>query len=70
MTVPIDPDRTLVERLEAMGKVTTYGKELSSGEEVGDLYPEPPSRKDLQVVVQCLAPSSPNGECRWLIVPV
>ena len=65
-TVPVDPDRSLARRLADLGNIAACSKELSSGEEVGELYPEPHSLKHLHIVVQCreiLAPSGPSGEC-------
>jgi hypothetical protein len=62
--VPIDPDHTLARRLAALGTIAACSKELSS-EEVGELFPEPHSQKQLHIVVQrpeILAPSSPSGE--------
>ena len=69
--VPIDPDDSLAKRLKDMGTIV-YSKKLSSGEEVGELFPEPHSLKHLHIVVQyddILVPSGPSGEYRWLIVP-
>jgi hypothetical protein len=68
-TVPIDPDHTsLARRLSTLGNIVACSKELSSGEHVGQLFPEPHSRKHLHIVVQCpdivLAPSSPRATGR------
>ena len=63
MVVSIGPDRSLAQRLKALGDIHAYSSELSSEEEVGELFPEPHSRKHLHIVVQC------RGKYRWLIVP-
>jgi hypothetical protein len=70
--VPIDPDDSLAQRLEASGDIAMCSKELSSEEQVEELFPEPPSQKHLHIVVQCseIVPSSLSCEYRWLIVPV
>ncbi|KAF8327351.1 hypothetical protein F5887DRAFT_1274679 [Amanita rubescens] len=52
MMVPIDPDRSLAQRLADLGNIAAYSRELSSGEEMGELFPEPPSDKHLHIVVQ------------------
>jgi hypothetical protein len=67
--VPIDPDKSLVQRLEALGDIDAYSKKLSPGEIVGELFPEPPSHKHLHIVVQRPS-SSPSGKYCWLIVHV
>ena len=67
MTVPIHPDKSLGQRLANLGDITAYSRELSSEEEVGVLFPEPPLQKHLHIVV---VQSSPSGECCWLIVHV
>ena len=61
--VPTDPDDSLAQRLAVFGTIDDYSRKLSSGEEVGELFPEPHSRKYLHIVVQR------PGEYRWLIVP-
>ena len=61
--IPIDPDHSLAQRLADLSNIAKYSRELSSGEEVGELFPEPHSRKHLHIVVQR------SGEYRWLIVP-
>jgi hypothetical protein len=63
VVVPIDPDDSLVQRLGALGDIHVYSRELSSEERVGVLFPEPHSKDNLHIVVQC------PGECCWLIVP-
>jgi hypothetical protein len=63
VVVPIDPDHSLAQRLADLGNIDAYSTELSSAEEVGELFPEPHSRKHLHIVVQC------PREYRWLIVP-
>lgn len=50
--VPIDPDDTLAQRLAALGGIGAYSRKLSSGESVGVLFPEPPSKDNLHIVVQ------------------
>ena len=60
MDVSIGPDRTLAQRLGALGDIR---RELSSEEEVGVLFPEPHSLEYLHIVVQ-----RPR-EYPWLIVP-
>ena len=62
--VPIDPDRSLAQRVKSL---ITYGKELSAGEKVGKLYPEPHSEEHLHIVVQ-RPDISPNGECGSLFL--
>jgi hypothetical protein len=61
--VPIDPDHSLAQRLADLGNIAKSSRELSSGEKVGALFPEPHSEDNLHIVVQC------PGEYRWLIVP-
>ncbi|KAF8333265.1 hypothetical protein F5887DRAFT_994782 [Amanita rubescens] len=60
--VPIDPHRGLAQRLADLGNIDMYSTELSSGEEVVELFPEPPSKKHLHIVVQRIgiALSSPS----------
>ncbi|KAF8222703.1 hypothetical protein L208DRAFT_1412889 [Tricholoma matsutake] len=62
-TVPIDPDDSLAQRLEALGDIDAYSRKLSSGERVRELFPEPHSEDNLHIIVQC------PGEYCWLIVP-
>ncbi|KAH9953864.1 hypothetical protein BGW80DRAFT_1451367 [Lactifluus volemus] len=62
--VPIDPDKSLVQRLEALGDIDAYSSNLSSGEIVGELFPEPPSHKHFHIVVQ--RPSSPSASRKRL----
>ena len=50
--IPIDPDGTLKQRLAALGDVATFSKEMSSGEKVGALFPEPHSQKHLHIAIQ------------------
>ena len=69
--VPIDPDCGLTQRIAALGDIATCLKELSPGEEVGELFPEPHSQKHLHIVVwypEIL--SSPSGEHYWLVVAI
>ena len=61
--VPIDPDDSLAQRLEDLGDINAYSRELSSGERVRVLFPEPHSEDNLHIVVQY------PGEYRWLVVP-
>jgi hypothetical protein len=61
--VPIDPDDSLAQRLEALGDIDAYSSKLSSGQKVEVLFPEPHPEDHLHIVVQCL------GEYRWLIIP-
>jgi Crinkler effector protein N-terminal domain len=61
--VPIDPDDSLVRRLDVLGNIDTYSRKLSSGEKVMVLFPEPHSDVNLHIIVQC------PREYRWLIVP-
>lgn len=70
--VPIDPDHSLAQRLADLGNINACSRELSSGEEVGVLFPEPPSQNHLHIVVQRpgIVPSSLCGEYCWLIVHV
>ena len=63
MIVPIDPDDSLAQRLEALGDINAYSRELSSGERVRVLFPEPHSEDNLHIVVQY------PREDRWLIFP-
>ena len=63
MIVPIHPSDSLAQRLDALGDIDAYLTKLSSEEEVGELFPEPHSRKHLHIVVQF------SGEYHWLIVP-
>ena len=72
MLVPINPDHSLAQRLAYLGQPATYSRELSSAEEVGELFLEPHSRKHLHIVVQCeiLAPSGPSGKYRYIVVLV
>ena len=62
--VPIGPDHSLGQRLADLGDIIKRSTKLSSEEEVGELFPEPHSRKHLHIVVQCEipSPSSPSGE--------
>jgi hypothetical protein len=63
VVVPIDPDYSLVQRLADLCNIATYLKELSSGQELGEIFPEPRSKKHFHsIVVQYPAPSSPSGE--------
>ncbi|KAF8234009.1 hypothetical protein L208DRAFT_1394861 [Tricholoma matsutake] len=62
-TVPIDPDDSLAQRLEALGDIDAYSRKLSSGGRVRELFPEPHSEDNLHIIVQC------PGEYCWLIVP-
>lgn len=62
--VPIDPDSSLAQRLEGLGDIAACSRELSSGEEVGVLFPaEPHSQARLHIVVKCpdvvVVPQSP-----------
>ncbi|KAF8344494.1 hypothetical protein F5887DRAFT_262597 [Amanita rubescens] len=50
--VPIDPDHSLAQRVADLGNIDACSRPLSSGEQMGELFPEPPSRKHLQIVVQ------------------
>ena len=61
--VPIDPDDSLAQRLEDLGDINAYSRELSSGERVRVLFPEPHSEDNLHIIIQY------SGEYRWLIVP-
>ena len=63
MIVPIDPDKSLVQRLEALGDINAYSTELSSEERMSVLFPEVHSEDNLHIVVQC------PREYRWLIFP-
>jgi hypothetical protein len=59
--VPIDPDHSPPQRLTSLGNIDTCSKELSSGEQVGKLFPELHSKKHLHIIVQypkILAPST------------
>jgi hypothetical protein len=49
--VPIDPDHSLTWRLVTLGHISTFLKELSSGQRVGVLFPEPHSEDNLHIVV-------------------
>jgi hypothetical protein len=60
--IPIDPDHSLVQRLAAQDNIAACSGELSSGQKVGVLFPEPHSDEHLHIVVQYSAPSSPSGE--------
>ena len=64
--VAIDPDHSLAQRLADLGQTNAYSlRKLSSGEEVGELFPEPHSRKHLHIVVQrdqIQAPFGPSGK--------
>jgi hypothetical protein len=60
--VPIGPDHGLTQRLVALGTIAACLRELSSEEEVRELFPELHSRKHLHIMVQC------SGEYHWLIV--
>lgn len=53
VAVPIDPDHSLAQRLADLDAIATFSSELSSGEEVGLLFPEPPSQRCLHIVVKC-----------------
>ena len=66
MTVPIDPDCSLVQR-EALGDIDAHSTMLSSAQRVEALFPEPHSQVNLHIVVQ-IVPSSASGEYYWLIV--
>lgn len=70
--VPVDPDNSLAQRLAELGNISEYSTQLSSGKQVGELFPEPYSHKHLHVVVQCadIVLSSLSGEYCWLIVHV
>ena len=72
MTVPIDPDDSLAQRLAELGNIAACSRELSSGEQVGALFPEPHSQEHLHIVVQCpdIVLSSSTGEYCWFIVHV
>ena len=63
----INPDHSLAQRLADLGQTNAYSlRKLSSGEEVGELFPEPHSRKHLHIVVQrdqIQAPFGPSGKC-------
>ena len=61
--VSIGPDHSLAQRLGALGDIHAYSRELSSEDEVGELFPEPHSGDDLHIVVRR------PGEYRWFIVP-
>jgi hypothetical protein len=50
--IPIDPDGTLKQRLAALGDIATFSKEMSSGEEVGVLFPEPHYQKHLHIAIR------------------
>jgi len=63
VVVPIGPDHSLAQRLEAYGDIDAYSRILSSEERVRALFPEPLSEDNLHIIVQC------PGEYRWLIVP-
>jgi hypothetical protein len=64
--VSIDPDHSLAQRLADLGDISGYSNQLSSGEEVGVLFPEPHSQKHLHILVQI----SGLSEYHWLIVPL
>lgn len=51
VTVPIDPDDSLAQRLAELN-IAACSRELSSGEQVGVLFPEPHSQEHLHIVVQ------------------
>ena len=59
--VDIDPDRTLAQRLEVLGNIAACSRQLSSGEKVGDIFPEPHSDMYLHIVVQDM-PSGMSGD--------
>jgi hypothetical protein len=61
--VSVSPDRSLAQRLGALGDIHAYSTELSSAEKVGALFPEPHSEDDLHIVVRR------PGEYCWIIVP-
>jgi hypothetical protein len=63
VVVPVDPDHSLAQRLADLRNVATSSRELSSGETVGVLFPEPHLKHNLHIVIQC------PREYRWLIVP-
>ena len=60
--VPIDPDRSLLQRLSNLGETATYSRELSSAEQVGELFPAPPSQMHLHIVVQYDEIPTPSSE--------
>ncbi len=64
--IPIDPDHSLAQRLANLGNITACSRELSSGEEVGELFPEPPSRKHLHIVVQLSSKGKQNFQLHTL----
>ncbi|KAF8222023.1 hypothetical protein L208DRAFT_1414058 [Tricholoma matsutake] len=51
VVVSIDPDDSLVQRLEDLGDIHAYSRELSSEETAGVLFPEPHSEDNLHIVV-------------------
>jgi len=61
--VPVDPEQSLAQRLANLGNISTFSRELSTGESVEELFPEPHSKGNLHIVVQC------PREYRWFIVP-
>ncbi|KIM48927.1 hypothetical protein M413DRAFT_15175 [Hebeloma cylindrosporum] len=72
VSVPIDPDCSLAQRLTDLGQIATYSGILSSGHQVGELFPEPHSDKHLHIVVQCdelLAPSTSPSASRKRLRP-
>ncbi|KAM6502225.1 hypothetical protein JOM56_002202 [Amanita muscaria] len=54
VAVPIGPDYSLAQRLETLD-LATCSQALSSEEQVGELFPEPHSKKQLHIVVQLSA---------------
>jgi hypothetical protein len=50
--VPIDPDDSLAQQLEALGDIDAYSRKLSSGERVRALFPKSHSEDNLHIVVQ------------------
>ena len=68
--VPLGPDHSLAKRLADLGNIDACSRELDYAEEVGELYPEPPSDKHLHIVAQSpgIVSSSLSSEYCWLIV--
>ncbi|KAM6502196.1 hypothetical protein JOM56_002173 [Amanita muscaria] len=52
VAVPIGLGHSLAQRLEALGNLATCSQELSLEQEVGELFPDPHSQKNLHIVVQ------------------
>ena len=60
--VPIDPDRSLLQRLKNLGEIATYSRDLGCGEQVARLFPEPHSQDYLHILVQYDEISTLGGE--------